>query len=72
MPSKASLYLLERIGIWGTYRGPVPTVAPSDDVAHQRELGREGPEPRTVSLGDPPPDRGVTEELWPAGTECND
>jgi hypothetical protein len=68
---KSSRLLLERLGIYGTYRQPVSTVSPNDNPIHDTELQRPLPIVNPAQLnGEPSPDRGVTKEPWPHGEVC--
>jgi hypothetical protein len=65
----ATQLFLERARVYPTFRNPIPTVSPSDNPVHDLPLEAPLPLPDTVFTGDPPPDRGVTQEPWPHGQE---
>ena len=67
--SRSAKAFLERAGVRRTLRPPLPTAAPG--VAPVLRVGVSAPLPlaeyQAVTLGSPPPDRGVTAE-WPHGS----
>lgn len=68
--TRSSRLFQERLGLRLTYRSPVPTVTPTRHPLFTKRLTAPLPLVAALSSGDPPPDRGLTKEPWPHGTEC--
>lgn len=65
---RSSLDYLERAGLVPTVRGPASTFDPDNIALKSISLQPPLPLAEFVPQGDPPPDRGETQE-WPHGSQ---
>ena len=70
--TKSARLFRERAGLRRTDRSPAPTFGPNFNEVMHTPLYHPFPVAEAVSNGDPPPDRGLTEEPWHLGTDCEE
>lgn len=70
--SKSARLFLERAGVKPTFRLPLPTFHPTANAVRNQPLEPPLPIAEAISNGEPPPDRGLTKEPWPHGTDCSE
>lgn len=70
--SKSARLFRERAGIRPTIRRPIQTLNVTANSVLNASVEPPLPLPETLSNGDPAPDRGLTKEPWPHGTDCTE